>query len=125
MPMNQQEQELHTAYSFLQKIIRRNLQSLFLRFFALTFVPSPITEEYKKNNNKRPSNEIQSILNLLFKNQSLDLDGSFWSEEREQEEDEEYIRDTIFKDFSPNLSHSYLKYADLIGANLYGSILYG
>jgi len=79
------------------------------------------TEEYKKNNNKRPSNEIQSILNLLFKNQSLDLDGSFWSEEREQEEDEEYIRDTIFKDFSPNLSHSYLKYADLIEANLYGA----
>ncbi len=79
------------------------------------------TEEYKKNNNKRPSNEIQSILNLLFKNQSLDLDGSFWSEEREQEEDEEYIRNTIFKDFSPNLSHSYLKYANLIGANLYGA----
>ena len=79
------------------------------------------TEEYKKNNNKRPSNEIQSILNSLFKNQSLDLDGSFWSEEREQEEDEEYIRNTIFKDFSPNLSHSYLKYADLIGANLYGA----
>lgn len=79
------------------------------------------TEEYKKNNNKRPSNEIQSILNLLFKNQSLDLDGSFWNEEREQEEDEEYIRNTIFKDFSPNLSHSYLKYADLIGANLYGA----
>ncbi len=46
------------------------------------------TEEYKKNNNKRPSNEIQSILNLLFKNQSLDLDGSFWSEEREQEEED-------------------------------------
>lgn len=50
------------------------------------------TEEYKKNNNKRPSNEIQSILDLLFRDDQSKL-----------------IFDGLTAD---------LKYSNLIGANL-------
>lgn len=55
------------------------------------------TEEYKKKNNERPSNEIQSILDLLFKN----------DESR-----------PIFDGLKANLAYSYLYGADLSEADL-------
>jgi len=75
------------------------------------------SEEYLK---KHPtvSNEVQTILDLLFKNQSL-LD---W--ESEENFDEERIRDTLFSKFSANLQHSNLQGADLMTANLYNAKLF-
>ena len=60
------------------------------------------TEEYNNNNKERPSNEIQSILNLLFKN------------------DESKI---IFDGLGANLAYSNLIGANLLGANLSGTNL--
>lgn len=55
------------------------------------------TEEYQKNNNERPSNEIQSILDLLFRNDQSKL---------------------IFNGLIADLNYSYLLGAKLLRANL-------
>lgn len=55
------------------------------------------TEEYKRNNNERPSNEIQSILDLLFRDDQSKL---------------------IFNGLKANLAYSYLNRAKLSEANL-------
>lgn len=55
------------------------------------------TEEYKRNNYKHPSNEIQSVINLLFQNpESIDL----------------------FKGLDADLKYSYLQGVVMIGVNL-------
>ena len=61
------------------------------------------TEEYKKRNEERPSNEIQSILDLLFRDAQRKL---------------------IFDGLKANLAYSCLAGANLVKANLSGSNLF-
>lgn len=92
---------IHTLY-FLAKEFQEEYRKTVFEILCSHVRTQTTTDGYKKNYENKPSNEIQTILNLLSKKK----DGCF-----------------LFEDLKADLNHTYLAKVNLRNANLQGANL--